>query len=58
MEIDGAAHDKGDRPARDATRDAWLHEKGITLLRIPAVDVLKDPATTADAIVASVRERI
>lgn len=58
MEIDGAAHDTGDRPARDATRETWLLTKGIALLRIPAADVLKDPATTADAIVASVRERI
>jgi len=57
IEIDGAAHDMGDRPAHDATRDAWLLTQGITLLRIPAADVLKDPATTADAIVAYVRER-
>lgn len=57
IEIEGAAHDMGDRPARDATRETWLHDQGVTLLRIPAADVLNDPATTADAIAAYVRER-
>ncbi|MBV2146857.1 DUF559 domain-containing protein [Sphingobium sp. AS12] len=57
IEIDGVAHDMGDSPAHDATRDAWLLTHGISLLRIPAADVLKDPATTADAIVAYVRSQ-
>lgn len=48
----------GDRPARDATRETWLHDHGITLLRIPTADMLKGPASTADAIVAYVREQI
>jgi very-short-patch-repair endonuclease len=40
VEIDGAHHTMGDRPDRDAGRDAWLQARGIETLRIPAVDVL------------------
>jgi len=28
IEIDGASHDMGDRPYRDARRDAWLSARG------------------------------
>ena len=42
IEVDGEAHDRGDRPVRDARRDAWLAERGIKTLRIPARDVLTD----------------
>jgi very-short-patch-repair endonuclease len=51
IEVDGAAHDFGDRPQRDDVRAAWLSEQGIELLRIPAKDVLADPDEVADAIV-------
>jgi very-short-patch-repair endonuclease len=51
IEIDGIAHDMGDRPERDELRDAWLHEKGIEVLRIPATDVLKSPEDVAEALV-------
>jgi len=40
IEVDGEAHDRGDRPARDAGRDAWLVKHGIETLRISATDVL------------------
>ena len=39
VEVDGIAHDLGDRPARDDDRDAWLAARGIRTLRIAAVDV-------------------
>src|SRR5690606_33053070 len=42
IEVDGAAHDMGDNPERDARRDAWLKEKGIRTLRVTAADVLED----------------
>jgi very-short-patch-repair endonuclease len=58
IEIDGFAHDTGERPARDAGRDAWLHERRIGTLRIPAADVLRDAAQVADEIVACVAERL
>ena len=51
VEIDGLSHDMGDRPARDADRTAYLHEKGYTVLRIPASAVLKDAAAVADSVV-------
>jgi very-short-patch-repair endonuclease len=50
-EIDGIAHDMGDRPASDAERDAFLEAKGYRVLRIPASDVLADMSATAEAIV-------
>ncbi len=40
VEVDGMAHDMGDNPARDARRDARLEELGISIIRIPANDVL------------------
>ena len=40
IEIDGEAHARGDRPERDARRDAVLAEFGFETLRIAARDVL------------------
>ena len=34
IEIDGIAHDMGDRPQRNERRDAWLAGEGIEVLRI------------------------
>jgi very-short-patch-repair endonuclease len=42
IEVDGEAHDRGDRPARDETRDAWLARTGVETMRIPATEVLND----------------
>jgi very-short-patch-repair endonuclease len=42
IEVDGAAHDMGENPPRDARRDAWLAEQGIRTIRIPAEEILKD----------------
>ncbi len=53
IEIDGEAHDRGDRPARDARRDAVLRDDGLTVLHIPARDVLADVDAVAEAIVAT-----
>jgi very-short-patch-repair endonuclease len=41
VEIDGEGHGMGDRPQRDERRDAWLAERGVTTLRVPAVDVMR-----------------
>ena len=51
VEIDGIAHDRGDRPMRDSRRDAWLRRQSVEVLRIPAAEVLRDVAAVADAIV-------
>jgi very-short-patch-repair endonuclease len=51
IEVDGAAHDFGDRPQRDEIRTKWLKSEGIEVLRIPARDVLVDPDAIADALI-------
>jgi len=51
IEIDGIAHDMGDRPQRDETRDMFLRGKGIEVLRIPATDVLESPEDVAEMLV-------
>jgi very-short-patch-repair endonuclease len=58
IEIDGFSHDTGDRPMRDEARDAWLRERRIDTLRIPAADVLRDAVEVADAIAQVVEERL
>lgn len=52
FEIDGIAHDMGDQPGFDAKRDARLAQLGVEIVRIPAMDVLKDPETVAESMVA------
>jgi very-short-patch-repair endonuclease len=51
VEVDGAAHDFGDRPERDERRIRWLKANGIDVLRIPAKDVLRDADEVADALI-------
>ncbi|WP_242119055.1 endonuclease domain-containing protein [Sphingomonas lacusdianchii] len=53
VEIDGEAHDRGDRPARDSERDVVLAAHGLTVLRVPARHVLADVDAAAEAIVAA-----
>jgi very-short-patch-repair endonuclease len=50
IEVDGAAHDMGDKPERDELRTQWLKGEGIEVLRIPAKEVLADPDAVADAL--------
>ena len=42
IEVDGASHDCGDNPLRDAVRDERLASAGFAMLRIPAREVLSD----------------
>ena len=51
IEVDGASHGAGDRPQRDARRDAWLADQGIVTLRISASLILRD----VDAAVRTIR---
>ena len=53
IEVDGEAHDRGNRPARDAARDAFLARKGFTTLRVPAEEVLRN----LENVVAGIVER-
>ena len=51
VEVDGFAHDTGDRPQRDDARTAWLKQQGVEVLRIAARDVLADPDAVAEALI-------
>jgi very-short-patch-repair endonuclease len=57
IEVDGIAHDMGDRPERDEQRDAFIGGQGIEVVRVPATDVLRSPVEVAEAIVALCRSR-
>nr|WP_281392653.1 endonuclease domain-containing protein [Sphingomonas abaci] len=50
VDIDGEAQDRGDRPERDAERDAWFRARGIATLRVPATVMLKTPDDVLTAI--------
>ena len=58
IEVDGMAHDMGDKPARDAKRDLWCAAHGLTVLRIPAREVLSNMSGVAEGIVAQAQELI
>jgi very-short-patch-repair endonuclease len=58
IEVDGAAHERGDRPARDERRDDWFRACGITTLRIAAVEVLSDVDAVLQYVVTQARSRL
>jgi len=57
VEVDGFAHVTGDRPERDARRDAWLEDRGIRTLRVDAQEVRYELDGVAGLIVAVARGR-
>ncbi|WP_299016687.1 DUF559 domain-containing protein [uncultured Caulobacter sp.] len=57
VEVDGEAHCFDDRPRRDAARDAWLIDRGVITLRIPARDILASPETAVGRILDQVSAR-
>lgn len=57
FEIEGIAHDMGDRPERDQRRDAEMAGMSIEIVRIPANDVLKDADAIADSMVRCCLDR-
>ncbi|MBW8733183.1 MAG: DUF559 domain-containing protein [Asticcacaulis sp.] len=57
LEIDGVMHSYEDRPERDEARDAYLQERGFEVVRIYAVEVLRDPDDVAERIWEIVAER-
>ena len=42
IEIDGGAHDFGDRPSRDAARNRFMDERSYRVIRILASDVMQN----------------
>ena len=55
VEVDGAAHGHGDRPTRDAERDAWLRLRNVRVLRIAAADVLAELEAVVRQIIDTAR---
>ncbi len=58
IEIDGEAHDRGDRPERDMRRDAVLATRGFAVMRVAARDVLRDLESAISGIVAACDGRL
>jgi very-short-patch-repair endonuclease len=42
IEVDGIAHDYGDRPARDLARDEYMASRGYRIIRLAAADVMNN----------------
>ncbi len=57
IEVDGEAHARGDRPLRDAVRDAWLGTQGVRVLRYTASEVLSNLEGVVREILAVAIER-
>ena len=55
VEVDGLAHDH--RVERDAVREVWLGAQGCIVVRVAAVDVLKDVDAVVDGLVRLVTSR-
>lgn len=57
MEVDGEAHERGDRLRRDEKRDAWLATEDVRVLRYPASEVLANLEGVVSEIVRIATER-
>ncbi|HEX8126058.1 MAG TPA: DUF559 domain-containing protein [Allosphingosinicella sp.] len=57
IEVDGEAHDRDDRPARDAARDRHLQDLGFLTMRIPAAEVFNNLDGVILGIVDACRKR-
>jgi very-short-patch-repair endonuclease len=58
VEVDGEGHGFGDQPHRDERRDAWMAERGIRTLRIPAIEVRDNLDGVVTTILAAARGEI
>ena len=58
IEVDGAFHDRGDRPVRDAVRDEWLAKEGVLTLRVPAKEVFRNLDGVLTYIIAQAESRL
>jgi len=57
IEVDGEAHDRGDRPQRDEKRDRAIHGLGFLTTRIPAAEVFQNLEGVVAGIVDLCRTR-
>jgi len=58
VEVDGEAHNRGDRPDRDNIRDRWLESQGVSVLRILASDVLGNIEGSVNHVMAVATKRL
>jgi very-short-patch-repair endonuclease len=58
VEVDGIGHDMGDRPQRDLRRDTWLRAQGVSVMRVPASQVMRAIDDVVDAILRAAMARI
>ena len=56
IEIDGQAHEMGDRPNYDARRDIWLNDQGLRVIRFSAVELMEDINSVVTAILVACRD--
>ena len=58
VEVDGEVHNRGNQPAFDTARDAFLARYGLETLRIPAAWLYQDMDAVIRHIVATARGRM
>ncbi|HSV02165.1 MAG TPA: DUF559 domain-containing protein [Phenylobacterium sp.] len=51
IEVDGSTHWDDEKRAKDAARDAWLAGRGVSVFRIGAGEIYRDPSRVADAVI-------
>jgi very-short-patch-repair endonuclease len=57
VEVDGESHCQAEAVEHDKRRTEWLNARGISVLRIPARDVLSELAAVVDHIQRQVRDQ-
>ena len=57
IEVDGAAHSMGTRPARDESRDAWCAAQRIKTLRFAAIEMARNEEAVVRAILLECEQR-
>ena len=58
VEVDGIGHDMSDRPQRDLRRDGWLRAQDVSVMRIPASQVMLAVDDVVDSIVRTATARM
>jgi very-short-patch-repair endonuclease len=58
IEVDGFAHEAGNRPQADEMRNSWLRLRNVETLRISAAEVNRSPHQVIEWIVTKCEERV
>jgi very-short-patch-repair endonuclease len=58
IEVDGSTHWSDEARAKDEARDAWLQQRGITVLRVGAGEVYRNLSEVVDGILRRADELI